>query len=153
MCSSDRTIYMRFAYCIDPGGFARIKFLPVNRHLRAWRKPRNQPTYEYNPVPLGNDLRDEVTKIIAGDDPAEGSLGVANEGVQIRQEGDRRALAMALQHLGQANEILGHLAVARSEEHTSELQSLMRISYAVFCLKNKIHILARTTYIDTEDRK
>src|SRR3546814_2893868 len=27
--------------------------------------------------------------------------------------------------------------VARSEEHTSELQSLMRISYAVFCLKNK----------------
>src|SRR3546814_9977267 len=28
-------------------------------------------------------------------------------------------------------------AVVRSEEHTSELQSLMRISYAVFCLKNK----------------
>src|SRR3546814_7150381 len=30
----------------------------------------------------------------------------------------------------------GH-RVERSEEHTSELQSLMRISYAVFCLKNK----------------
>src|SRR3546814_2162423 len=29
----------------------------------------------------------------------------------------------------------------RSEEHTSELQSLMRISYAVFCLKNKIKTL------------
>src|SRR3546814_3151928 len=29
------------------------------------------------------------------------------------------------------------LAVERSEEHTSELQSLMRISYAVFCLKTK----------------
>src|SRR3546814_4421340 len=28
-------------------------------------------------------------------------------------------------------------AVERSEEHTSELQSLMRISYAVFCLKKK----------------
>src|SRR3546814_10102131 len=28
---------------------------------------------------------------------------------------------------------------ARSEEHTSELQSLMRISYAVFCLKKKIY--------------
>src|SRR3546814_3163980 len=28
-------------------------------------------------------------------------------------------------------------SVARSEEHTSELQSLMRISYAVFCLKKK----------------
>src|SRR3546814_8581263 len=29
--------------------------------------------------------------------------------------------------------------VERSEEHTSELQSLMRISYAVFCLKKKKH--------------
>src|SRR3546814_6544722 len=31
------------------------------------------------------------------------------------------------------------IAVLRSEEHTSELQSLMRISYAVFCLKKKIY--------------
>src|SRR3546814_5036559 len=36
-----------------------------------------------------------------------------------------------------ANVAAGEVAVARSEEHTSELQSLMRISYAVFCLKNK----------------
>src|SRR3546814_9266579 len=32
----------------------------------------------------------------------------------------------------------GQLWAVRSEEHTSELQSLMRISYAVFCLKKKI---------------
>src|SRR3546814_1031818 len=32
----------------------------------------------------------------------------------------------------------------RSEEHTSELQSLMRISYAVFCLKKKINQSTRT---------
>src|SRR3546814_2930857 len=32
------------------------------------------------------------------------------------------------------------IPVLRSEEHTSELQSLMRISYAVFCLKKKIKI-------------
>src|SRR3546814_6943637 len=31
----------------------------------------------------------------------------------------------------------GSLSLQRSEEHTSELQSLMRISYAVFCLKKK----------------
>src|SRR3546814_9023747 len=31
--------------------------------------------------------------------------------------------------------------VSRSEEHTSELQSLMRISYAVFCLKKKKRII------------
>src|SRR3546814_7004850 len=32
---------------------------------------------------------------------------------------------------------------SRSEEHTSELQSLMRISYAVFCLKKKIKTLQK----------
>src|SRR3546814_9283791 len=37
-------------------------------------------------------------------------------------------------------------AAARSEEHTSELQSLMRISYAVFCLKKK---KTNTTNINT----
>src|SRR3546814_6312224 len=37
------------------------------------------------------------------------------------------------------------LAAKRSEEHTSELQSLMRISYAVFCLKNKINHDTKTT--------
>src|SRR3546814_10910524 len=34
----------------------------------------------------------------------------------------------------------------RSEEHTSELQSLMRISYAVFCLKKKNNEHQNTTY-------
>src|SRR3546814_7698581 len=34
-------------------------------------------------------------------------------------------------------ETAGALSYTRSEEHTSELQSLMRISYAVFCLKKK----------------
>src|SRR3546814_1586237 len=37
---------------------------------------------------------------------------------------------------------------ARSEEHTSELQSLMRISYAVFCLKKKRITRLRTTHYD-----
>src|SRR3546814_1017280 len=37
-----------------------------------------------------------------------------------------------------------HVQLQRSEEHTSELQSLMRISYAVFCLKKK-----KTTAITT----
>src|SRR3546814_10130328 len=35
----------------------------------------------------------------------------------------------------------------RSEEHTSELQSLMRISYAVFCLKKKKHIITHNLII------
>src|SRR3546814_3944785 len=42
---------------------------------------------------------------------------------------------------GDAQIALGRVAgLERSEEHTSELQSLMRISYAVFCLKKKINM-------------
>src|SRR3546814_1223804 len=40
-------------------------------------------------------------------------------------------------------------APRRSEEHTSELQSLMRISYAVFCLKKKKNDTERNKHIDT----
>src|SRR3546814_2897686 len=38
---------------------------------------------------------------------------------------------------GVVEEFANGKSVTRSEEHTSELQSLMRISYAVFCLKKK----------------
>src|SRR3546814_7657910 len=40
--------------------------------------------------------------------------------------------------------------VSRSEEHTSELQSLMRISYAVFCLNKKKNT---TTHVHTAEKK
>src|SRR3546814_8839891 len=40
------------------------------------------------------------------------------------------------------------MPVFRSEEHTSELQSLMRISYAVFCLKKKNNKIRRPTTND-----
>src|SRR3546814_9849890 len=43
--------------------------------------------------------------------------------------------------------IVAMLAILRSEEHTSELQSLMRISYAVFCLKKKIKINTAITSV------
>src|SRR3546814_10625967 len=41
------------------------------------------------------------------------------------------------------------LSVGRSEEHTSELQSLMRISYAVFCLKKKKKKQNKESYTQT----
>src|SRR3546814_6870790 len=56
----------------------------------------------------------------------------------------------------------GRGAEARSEEHTSELQSLMRISYAVFCLKKKktpqvnskqSYERSNMTYISTEQHR
>src|SRR3546814_1820186 len=47
--------------------------------------------------------------------------------------------------ISQSDRVLLADKVTRSEEHTSELQSLMRISYAVFCLKkNKTQYLADT---------
>src|SRR3546814_10090715 len=46
------------------------------------------------------------------------------------------AVAGAFQNLA-FFDLYFHLIAIRSEEHTSELQSLMRISYAVFCLKKK----------------
>src|SRR3546814_10118122 len=42
------------------------------------------------------------------------------------------------------------LKQARSEEHTSELQSLMRISYAVFCLKKKKQHIKKTKKINNQ---
>src|SRR3546814_9177057 len=46
----------------------------------------------------------------------------------------------------------GRTRAARSEEHTSELQSLMRISYAVFCLKHTQHTLFTSTHIHTQTK-
>src|SRR3546814_4263460 len=50
-------------------------------------------------------------------------------------------------------QILKCLDAARSEEHTSELQSLMRISYAVFCLKKKKKDLTQTVLTTTNIQK
>src|SRR3546814_2280224 len=44
------------------------------------------------------------------------------------------------------------VAQARSEEHTSELQSLMRISYAVFCLKKKLNTHHHALLPNTNDK-
>src|SRR3546814_8879019 len=43
----------------------------------------------------------------------------------------------AVMAIAPTTRLIAATAVTRSEEHTSELQSLMRISYAVFCLKKK----------------
>src|SRR3546814_4852167 len=54
--------------------------------------------------------------------------------------------------LGPSASQSGRLLPLRSEEHTSELKSLMRISYAVFCLKkktNQIHQIMHKTYTVT----
>src|SRR3546814_3927629 len=49
----------------------------------------------------------------------------------------RRPVGRQGLHAEAGAELGGFIGPHRSEEHTSELQSLMRISYAVFCLKKK----------------
>src|SRR3546814_9717534 len=77
-----------------------------------------------------------------------GLLGVLRHDLRHRigQRHDDRLVGHRLHHRwlqhagrGEAEEDVGAVdnLAERSEEHTSELQSLMRISYAVFCLKKK----------------
>src|SRR3546814_7864123 len=82
-----------------------------------------------------------VGKLVAG-----GELDVADpvavgiEHAVLRGTGedlpaDRIAADPAVGHHELQFQVVGQAVAGRSEEHTSELQSLMRISYAVFCLK------------------
>src|SRR3546814_10324600 len=75
---------------------------------------------------------------LRGGGTAVGALLVAGEDVlelhHARVGEQQRRIVARHQRRGR------HGLVARSEEHTSELQSLMRISYAVFCLKKKNNI-------------
>src|SRR3546814_8228377 len=61
--------------------------------------------------------------------------------LSVLQEPIKRELGLSDGQLGLLTGLAFALFYAtRSEEHTSELQSLMRISYAVFCLKKKKHV-------------
>src|SRR3546814_5191112 len=63
---------------------------------------------------------------------------------------ERLRTALRRHHRGQVGELL---RLERSEEHTSELQSLMRISYAVFCLKKKNKHTIHNTKLHTYQTK
>src|SRR3546814_6873815 len=65
-----------------------------------------------------------------------GILCPAGNGGEAAWAGDLEVLA-APNLLALINHFKGRQVLSRSAEHTSELQSLMRISYAVFCLKKK----------------
>src|SRR3546814_1565228 len=73
--------------------------------------------------------------------------------IDARQQRVAQGVAAVLVQCGvvgfaDAEHVLGAL---RSEEHTSELQSLMRISYAVFCLKKKKQYTKETVKYSIDD--
>src|SRR3546814_10426094 len=55
----------------------------------------------------------------------------------VRASISGRGALILVRDLDEACAVSNHIAPERSEEHPSELQSLMRISYAVICLKKK----------------
>src|SRR3546814_6680641 len=88
------------------------------------------------------DLASTTTRSIqAVAESTEALTGSASHiSAQVDEQARMGAAAMAASDSGQLSlQALSEQAdnVSRSEEHTSELQSLMRISYAVFCLKKK----------------
>src|SRR3546814_5899721 len=84
--------------------------LPYTALFRSGRGVERRDRFRREPARF---VQDGVEQIVVHPGPAE-------------QPGEHEA------HIAQRGSIVSH---GRSEEHTSELQSLMRISYAVFCLK------------------
>src|SRR3546814_10074466 len=79
---------------------------------------------------------DETQKILNLDSWA--GYEVARERMLARLGGVKNAVVLTGdEHQNFCGDLIRQDKVVRSEEHTSELQSLMRISYAVFCLKKK----------------
>src|SRR3546814_1612520 len=91
--------------------------------------------------PLGlssNDALQRVKRLYNADKAGHtGSLDPLATGMLPICFGEATKLSAVLLDSDKQYEALVQLGVQRSEEHTSELQSLMRISYAVFCLKQK----------------
>src|SRR3546814_3098126 len=71
----------------------------------------------------------EVTRFLDLDDDTEAGNGLIHALIAAGGQDEEWLTAAQLSE--------SHVRISRSEEHTSELQSLMRISYAVFCLKTK----------------
>src|SRR3546814_5844905 len=95
------------------------------------------------PTQRSSDLLDRARRGDGAEADVEflgGGAEVGQDGVEVgfvlRKSPDRRLGEEIVEH-GFRRPSSGTARDGRSEEHTSELQSLMRISYAVFCLKKK----------------
>src|SRR3546814_4764964 len=96
---------------------------------RPPRSTRTDTLFPYTTLFRSAQLRDDHRA--ADRMPASRRAGAAPDAAQGQCDG-RASLAVDADHVCA---VPAHSR--RSEEHTSELQSLMRISYAVFCLKKK----------------
>src|SRR3546814_3402042 len=135
VCSSDlASAGRRGALCYSRDAF---RFVSGTESMSDDRQGRSSDSGKILYCSFCGKSQHEVRKLIAGP-----SVFICDECVElcndiIREELEEKAAAGHTQ-LPKPREI------RRSEEHTSELQSLMRISYAVFCLKKKKNTLIYT---------
>src|SRR3546814_5202482 len=100
---------------------------PYSTRFRSRLGLRGQPPWVVQPRLRGRALAEPHPEVRALDpgQRADADVGDGRDSRGCRGASLRRTVGA------------DRLAVLKSEEHTSELQSLMRISYAVFCLKKK----------------
>src|SRR3546814_2437709 len=116
--------------------------VPYTTLFRSWRPisatsplssaPIRPPPCSRPPVVVGSRERDRYHGDVNNKIPLSWERSCPNDPPSASGRGK-----IGLQYLEQPRRALAAADAHRSEEHTSELQSLMHISYAVFCLKKK----------------
>src|SRR3546814_5970441 len=116
---------------------------------KRWQWPKDEPPLHLSVNVSANDLADAqlVDDIIDACGQTGAGLMLEVTETDVMREPERVAEALprlraqgiriSVDDFGAGHSSLVNLRRLRSEEHTSELQSLMRTSYAVFCLKKK----------------
>src|SRR3546814_10733747 len=99
-------------------------------------------TRTYTLCPYTALVRSRIVLVAAGGREQRGRrFGGLGIGAAFEQEARKPPVAGGAGHAQRGQAVVverGHRRGRRSEEHTSELQSIMRISYAVFCLEKNI---------------
>src|SRR3546814_2002034 len=133
VCSSDLQAILAMA---ELEGQQAAKRPRAGQQGRGWRAGIEQQQRAFGHRPLETAERRRGERLATGFRQLEREveLGGILFGAAVEQRQPAVAMAEKTQHRCHAVEIG---LQKRSEEHTSELQSLMRISYAVFCLKKK----------------
>src|SRR3546814_5834187 len=100
---------------------------------RPPRSTRTDPLFPYTTLFRSSGRPSDCAKFAAAPMSA-GACGRSTVGIL---SAIRRRNRLVVQMASAAEQLAANIDLGRSEEHTSELQSLMSTSYAVFCLKKK----------------
>src|SRR3546814_15311386 len=128
-CNEAITYYVVYRCCVC----LRFVFLMLRRPPRS---TRTDTLFPYTTLFRSIEILDAIAAAAReGGAPADAIFAEAMRARRYAGSKDRRAIRAHVYDAIRA--VRSAPASGRSEEHTSELQSLMRISYAVFCLKKK----------------